>query len=73
MLVTPYLISMTTPEFERANDIVVSGLSGEFNLFIRARRARLAGDCCFGRSSHAGEESATSGRRVRHPRYRYGC
>jgi hypothetical protein len=63
MLVTPYLISMTTPEFapairRRSNDIVVSGLSGEFNLLIRARRARLASECCFGRSNHAGEESA---------------
>jgi len=63
MLVTPYLISMTTLEFapairRRSNDIVVSSSSREFNLRIRALRGRLAGDCCFGRSNHAGEESA---------------
>ena len=75
MLVTPYLISMATPESPR---LLVEGATTswfqvylrEFNYLFRTRRARLAAGRRFGRSDRPGEESAIGGRRVRSPRYR---
>jgi hypothetical protein len=59
MLVTPYLISMATPESPR---LLVEGATTswlqvylrEFNYLFRARRARLAAGRRFGRSDHRG-------------------
>jgi hypothetical protein len=59
MLVTPYLISMATPEsplllVEGATTSWLQVYLGEFNYLFRARRARLAAGRRFGRSDHRG-------------------
>ena len=59
MLVTPYLISMATPESPR---LLVEGATTswfqvylrEFNYSFRARKARLAAGRRLGRSDHRG-------------------
>ena len=59
MLVTPYLISMATPESPllRVEGATTSWLQvylREFNYLFRARKARLAAGRRFGRSDHRG-------------------